>query len=115
MARYLKRGQSPDIAAREDARVRATVERIIDDIGSEGDRALREYSQRFDRWSPASFRLDAAAIEACRGRLSDQVIDDIRFAQAPDQELRPGAEGTRSGTWRSRHCPAWSSVTGTCR
>ena len=82
MARYLKRGQSAELTAREDARVRETVERIIDDIGSRGDVAVREYSERFDRWAPDSFRLDAGAIEACRGSLSDRVIDDIRFAQA---------------------------------
>ena len=82
MARYLKRGQSAEVTAREDDRVREAVERIIADIGSRGDAALREYSERFDRWSPDSFRLDADAIEACRRSLSDRVIDDIRFAQA---------------------------------
>ncbi|MYJ94321.1 MAG: histidinol dehydrogenase, partial [Proteobacteria bacterium] len=82
MARYLKRGQSAEVTAREDDRVREAVERIIADIGSRGDAALREYSERFDRWLPDSFRLDADAIEACRKSLSDRVIDDIRFAQA---------------------------------
>ena len=82
MARYLKRGQSAEVTAREDDRVREAVERIIADIESRGDAALREYSERFDRWSPDSFRLDADAIEACRRSLSDRVIDDIRFAQA---------------------------------
>ena len=82
MARYLKRGQPAEVTAREDDRVREAVERIIADIESRGDAALREYSERFDRWSPDSFRLDADAIEACRISLSDRVIDDIRFAQA---------------------------------
>ena len=82
MARYLKRGQPAEVTAREDDRVREAVERIIADIGSRGDAALREYSERFDRWTPDSFRLDADAIEACRRSLSDRVIDDIRFAQA---------------------------------
>ena len=82
MARYLKHGQPAEVTAREDDRVREAVERIIADIGSRGDAALREYSERFDRWSPESFRLDADEIEACRRSLSDRVIDDIRFAQA---------------------------------
>ena len=82
MARYLKRGQPADVTAREDDKVRKTVEGIIADIGARGDRALRDYSERFDRWSPDSFRLDAGAIESCRNSLSDQVIEDIRFAQA---------------------------------
>ncbi len=82
MARYLKRGQPAEVTAREDDRVREAVERIIADIGSRGDDALREYSERFDRWSPPSFRLDADTVEACRRSLPGRVIDDIRFAQA---------------------------------
>ena len=82
MARYLKRGQSAEVTAREDDRVREAVENIIAEIGSRGDDALREYSKRFDRWSPPSFRLGPDTIAACRESLSDRVIDDIRFAQA---------------------------------
>ena len=82
MARYLKRGQSAETTAREDDRVREAVEGIIADIGTRGDAALREYSERFDRWSPDSFRLDAESIADCRKSLSRRVIDDIRFAQA---------------------------------
>ena len=82
MARYLKRGQSAEVTAREDDRVREAVENIIAEIGSRGDDALREYSERFDRWSPPSFRLGPDTIAACRESLSDRVIDDIRFAQA---------------------------------
>ena len=92
MARYLKRGQPAEVTAREDDRVREAVERIIADIGSRGDAALREYSERFDRWSPDSFRLDAHEIEACRRSLSDRVIDDIRFAQA---QIRNFAQAQR--------------------
>ena len=92
MARYLKRGQPAEVTAREDDRVRKAVERIIADIGSRGDAALREYSERFDRWSPESFRLDSDEIEACRRSLSDRVIDDIRFAQA---QIRNFAQAQR--------------------
>ncbi|MDE0005374.1 MAG: histidinol dehydrogenase [Rhodospirillaceae bacterium] len=92
MARYLKRGQPAEVTAREDDRVREAVERIIADIGSRGDAALREYSERFDRWTPDSFRLDADAIEASRRSLSDRVIDDIRFAQA---QIRNFAQAQR--------------------
>ena len=92
MARYLKCGQSAEVTAREDDRVREAVERIIADIGSRGDAALREYSERFDRWTPNSFRLDTDAIEACRRSLSDRVIDDIRFAQA---QIRNFAQAQR--------------------
>ena len=92
MPRYLKRGQPAEVTAREDDRVREAVERIIADIGSRGDEALREYSERFDRWSPDSFRLDADEIKACRRSLSDRVIEDIRFAQA---QIRNFAQAQR--------------------
>ena len=92
MARYLKRGQPADVTAREDDRVRKTVEDIIADIGARGDRALRDYSERFDRWSPDLFRLDAGTIEACRKSLSDRVIEDIRFAQT---QIRNFAQAQR--------------------
>ena len=81
MARYLKKGKSAEEVALEDAQIRRTVEQILTDIGSRGDRALRQYSERFDRWSPESFRLSAAEIKGCYQQLSDQSIEDITFAQ----------------------------------
>ena len=81
MARYLKRGQSAEVRAKEDDRVREAVEDIIAGIDARGDVALREYSEQFDHWSPDSFRLDTDTIQECRQSLSDRVIDDIRFAQ----------------------------------
>ena len=93
MARYLKRGQPADVTARKDDKVRKTVEDIIADIGARGDRALRDYSERFDRWSPDFFRLDADTIEACRKSLSGRVIEDIRFAQA---QIRNFAQAQRN-------------------
>jgi sulfopropanediol 3-dehydrogenase len=43
---------------------------------------VRELSQRFDHWSPERFRLSQAEIEQIMGRLPQQTIDDITFAQA---------------------------------
>ncbi len=61
--------------------VRATVEQIIEDVGRRGDEAVREYSERFDHWSPEAFRLDPARIEEIVDGLPAQVLDDIRFVQ----------------------------------
>ncbi len=81
MATYLKQGISAEKAAVEDARVRETVESILDDITANGDEAVRRYSEKFDNWSPASFRLSEGEIAACIKSLPETVIDDIRFAQ----------------------------------
>ena len=63
MPRNLKTGLSDDAKADADARVRRTVEEVLADIEARGDAAVREYSERFDGWSPADFRLSRAAIE----------------------------------------------------
>lgn len=79
--RYLKQGISAADDAAEQAKVRSTVEGIIADIERRGDAAVREYSERFDKWSPPSFRLSAGEIEACIAKMSPRDVDDIRFAQ----------------------------------
>ena len=43
MARWLKEGLSQEEKDTADAKVRATVEAILDDIKARGDAALREY------------------------------------------------------------------------
>jgi len=80
--KLIKAGISDEAAAEFDAKVRATVEDILDDIGSRGDSAIRELSEKFDKWSPQQFRLTDDEIKACVARLPDQTIDDIKFAQA---------------------------------
>ena len=57
MARHLKRGRDAKEVAANDAKVRATVEGILSDVEARGDAALRELSEKFDKWSPAAFRL----------------------------------------------------------
>jgi sulfopropanediol 3-dehydrogenase len=85
MIRYLKRGKDLQSRAQDDERVRSTVEAIIADIATRGDRAVRDYSRQFDRWDPADFRLSRSQIDAARARLSQREIEDIQFAQ---QQIR---------------------------
>ena len=82
MARHLKTGISDDAKADADAKVRRAVEDILAQIETRGDAAVRDYSERFDRWSPETFRLDRAAIDACHARVSPRERADIEFAQA---------------------------------
>lgn len=81
MIRVLKQGISAADDAAEQAKVRSTVESVIADVERRGDAAVREYSERFDKWSPASFRLTPGEIEACVTQLSPRDVDDIKFAQ----------------------------------
>ncbi|MFT4192337.1 MAG: histidinol dehydrogenase [Comamonas sp.] len=82
MIQYLKQGRSAAAKSQDGAQVRATVEAILADIETRGDAAVREYSEKFDRWAPADFRLSQEQIDACIAELSPQALDDIRFAQA---------------------------------
>jgi sulfopropanediol 3-dehydrogenase len=63
------------------AEVRKTVEAMIADIETRGETALREFSERLDKWAPQSFRLDDQAIEVAIRSVSRQTIDDILYAQ----------------------------------
>ena len=89
MINVIKSGISAEAAADFDARVKATVEEALADIGQRGDDAVRELSEKFDKWSPESFRLSDEEIAACVGRLPEQTIEDIKFAQA---QIRKFAE-----------------------
>jgi sulfopropanediol 3-dehydrogenase len=82
LARFLKAGITEGAAAEADAQVRATVEEIIGDVKARGDMAVRDWSLKFDNWAPESFRLDETAIAAAYAELSEEVLGDIRFAQA---------------------------------
>lgn len=82
MINYLKTGKSRDELETQDARVRKTVEDILAGISSRGDAALRDYSEKFDQWNPPAFRLSAEEIQACYKEVPEQVVKDIRFAQA---------------------------------
>src|ERR1700694_3030574 len=81
MIRYLKSGQSAATKAENSLQVRQTVEGILDDIGAHGEKAMRQYSEKFDKWSPPSFRLSDMEIAECVRSLPRQVIEDIQFAQ----------------------------------
>ena len=89
MARWLKEGIDPDIKQKADAAVRKTVEDILESIDTRGDAAVGELSSTFDNWSPESFRLSRAEIDACYEELDQQALDDIRFAQ---EQVRNFAE-----------------------
>ncbi|WP_343504278.1 histidinol dehydrogenase [Alloyangia pacifica] len=79
---YLKRGKSDDDRRQDDAKTRAIVEATLADIEARGDAAVRALSEKFDSYSPESFRLSQAQIDALIATLSEQEIADIRFAQA---------------------------------
>ena len=81
MIRRLKAGLSAATKAENTVQVRNTVEGILADIAERGGAAVRDFSQKFDQWSPAQFRLTSAEIADCVRSVPSSTIDDIRFAQ----------------------------------
>ena len=93
MIRHLKTGRSAAAREAANAQVRATVEQILAEISARGEAAVRDYSARFDKWSPESFRLTEREIAEAVDSLPAQTLDDIRFAQA---QIRGFAEAQRA-------------------
>ena len=94
MAEYLKK-RIGTAAASDDAEaaVRNTVEQIIAEVKARGDAAVRDLSQRFDRWAPKDFRLSSDEIERLVASVPERAIADIKFAQA---QIRHFAEVQKS-------------------
>jgi sulfopropanediol 3-dehydrogenase len=78
---YLKSGKPATERANDDAKTRTAVEAILSDIEARGDAAVRELSEKFDGYSPASYRLSLAEIESLIAELSPRELADIKFAQ----------------------------------
>ncbi|KAK4041500.1 histidinol dehydrogenase-domain-containing protein [Parachaetomium inaequale] len=64
------------------ADVPTIVQGVIDSIRSEGDAAVRRYSEKFDSWTPTSFKLSQADIDHAISQVPPQVIADIKTVQA---------------------------------
>ncbi len=82
MKTILKAAIAGDGAPSSPPDVRDAVARIIAGVRARGDAAVREYSERFDRWSPPSFRVTTEEIDRIIATVPAQVRDDIRTAQA---------------------------------
>lgn len=78
---YLKRGKTDADRAEDDQKTRAVVEATLKDIEDRGDVAVRELSEKFDKYTPDSFKLSREQIDDLIGQLSEREIQDIKFAQ----------------------------------
>ncbi len=81
MIRHVKSAKTHEERAEDDTKVRDTVEETLKQIELRGDAAVRELSEKFDKYSPASFRLTGSEIEALMQKVSARDMKDIRFAQ----------------------------------
>ncbi|HEX6689814.1 MAG TPA: histidinol dehydrogenase, partial [Burkholderiales bacterium] len=80
MATHLKRRIAKDVTDEMDLKVRQTVEGILGEVKKRGDAAVREFSEKFDKWVPK--KLSSSDIEKILSRVDKSTIADIKFAQA---------------------------------
>ena len=80
MAKYLKK--AIERAEEDVSAVQAVVKEIIDRVKNEGTAGLRYYSEKFDGWSPESFRISSDEIVSAKKNLPVSEVEDIDFCQA---------------------------------
>ena len=81
MIRYLKEGKTQEELTLSNQQIKKIVEDILADIESRGDEAIRDYSKKFDKWTPKSFKLSKSDIQDCYDQVDEQAQSDIRWAQ----------------------------------
>jgi histidinol dehydrogenase len=81
MRHHLKTATAREQGAASPSAVQDVVASVIADVRARGDKAVREYSERFDSWSPPSFRLSDEQIAAAIAQVPEQTIEDIRTVQ----------------------------------
>ena len=91
--RYLKSGKPQIERSEDDAKVRVVVEDALADIEARGDAAIRDLADKFDDYTPESYRLSQREIDELIAEVSPRDMEDIRFAQA---QVRKFAEIQRA-------------------
>jgi sulfopropanediol 3-dehydrogenase len=81
MAKYLKSGKSITEKENEDQKTKEIVENVLKQIENGGDKAVRMLSEKFDDYSPTSFKLSDEQIDALISTLTERELSDIKFAQ----------------------------------
>ncbi|KAH8805281.1 histidinol dehydrogenase [Xylogone sp. PMI_703] len=82
MPQYLKTKASATGGGSSQTNVTSVVSGVIESIRTKGDAAVREYSAKFDKWTPDSFKLSQADIERIIASVPEQIIKDIKEVQA---------------------------------
>jgi sulfopropanediol 3-dehydrogenase len=89
---YLKKGKTAEDKAIDDAQVSEVVKNTLQVIEEKGDAAVREFSEKFDNYSPKSYKLNSAEIDSLIANVSDRDMKDIKFAQ---EQVRNFAQAQR--------------------
>ena len=89
---YLKKGKTDAAKAIDDAEVSEIVKNTLKSIEDRGDAAVREFAEKFDNYTPKSFKLSQSEIDSLIQQVSPQDLEDIKFAQ---EQVRNFAQAQR--------------------
>lgn len=87
MVKVIKAGKSQEEVSANDLKVSQIVSEALQDVETRGDQAVRELSEKFDKWSPQTFRLSTKQIEEIVAKVPSEVLEDIKFAQKNIREF----------------------------
>jgi len=90
--KYLKQGKTDAAKAIDDAQVSEIVKSTLKAIEARGDEAVREFSEKFDNYTPKSFKLSPAEVDSLVQKVSPHDLEDIKFAQ---EQVRNFAQAQR--------------------
>ncbi|MEM6765202.1 MAG: histidinol dehydrogenase [Bacteroidota bacterium] len=79
---YIKKGMTEADSSANQTKTGKIVEGILNDVAKRGDEAIRELSDKFDKWNPDSFRLSSAQIVSIVASVPQKTQEDIKWAQA---------------------------------
>lgn len=91
--RFIKEGMDASTKRAISSDVQRAVTSTIEDIETRGDAAIRELSEKFDHYSPESFRLSPDQIDAFIAQVPADQIDAITFSL---QQVRTFAHAQRA-------------------
>ena len=78
---FIKNSYNQKQRTEDNEKVKLIVENTLKEIELKGDNYIRELSEKFDKYSPPSFRLSEDEINDLANEVSDEDKDDIEFAQ----------------------------------
>ena len=78
---FIKNSYNQKQRTEDNEKVKLIVENTLKEIELKGDNYIRELSEKFDKYSPPSFRLSEDEINDLVNEVSDEDKDDIEFAQ----------------------------------
>ncbi len=124
MSNQLKAPTGAQRSSAADPAVRDVVREVIEEVRAHGDEAVRRYSEKFDHWSPESFKLDREQIEEHRRRAATTRWSTTSArcrrtcATSPSGSATPcttsRSRPSRASTSASKHLPIAATRAPTC-